>query len=122
MFLIFKCFLLYPNLNEVVSIGPNLSWALVICPNVYNICKSECETLSICPDGSNRTVARKFSIGGFCVCLGGLKIIKLTKTPLIHSVSRFNLGGLSPPKPPRGNGTGFQLYPSFNEAVAMTQI
>jgi len=36
----------------------------------------------------------------------------LTKTPLIDSVSCFNLGawsfvwgGLSPPKPPRGDGT-----------------
>jgi len=27
------------------------------------------------------------------VCPGGLDIIKLTKTPLIYSVSRFNLGG-----------------------------
>jgi len=54
-----------------------------------------------------RTVARKFSIGGLCVCAGGIEIIKLTKTPLIYSVSRFNLGalgalfgGLSPPKTP----------------------
>jgi len=68
---------------------------------------------------SHRTVARKFSIGGLCssakglcVCLGGLDIIKLTKTRLIYSVSRFNfgglelcLGGLSPPKPLRGDGT-----------------
>jgi len=48
-----------------------------------------------------RTVARKFligglcgSAGGLCACAGGLDIIKLTKTPLIYSVSRFNLGGL----------------------------
>jgi len=40
-------------------------------------------------------------------------MIKLTKTPLIYSASRFNLGGfgalfggLSSPKPPRGDGTG----------------
>ena len=32
-----------------------------------------------------RTVARKFSIGGFCVCAGGLDIIKFTKNPLIYS-------------------------------------
>jgi len=51
------------------------------------------------------------SAGGFFVC-AGLDFIKLTKTPLIYSVSRFNLGGLgalfggiSPPKPPRGDGT-----------------
>jgi len=45
---------------------------------------------------------------------GGLNIIKLSKIPLIYSVSRFNLGGLgalfrgelSPPQPPRGDGTG----------------
>jgi len=39
--------------------------------------------------------------------LGSIEIIKITKTPLIYSVSRFHLGGLelclgrlSPPKPP----------------------
>jgi len=48
-----------------------------------------------------RTVTRNFSIGGLCssagelfVCAEGLDIIKLTKTPLIYSVSRFNLGSL----------------------------
>jgi len=48
----------------------------------------------------SRTVARRFSIGGFAVLRGGfsfvrggLDIINLTKTPLIYSVSRFNLGG-----------------------------
>ena len=53
----------------------------------------------------------KFSIGGLCICAGGLDI-KLTKTPLIYSVSRFNLGvfgtlfrGLRTPKTPRGDGT-----------------
>jgi len=71
-----------------------------------------------------KTVARKFSIGGLCssaggllVCVGGIDIIKLTKTPLIYSVSPFSLGGLgalfgglSLPKPPRGNGTGRDPY------------
>jgi len=33
----FKCFLVYPNLNEVVSIGSNLIWTVVICPNIYYI-------------------------------------------------------------------------------------
>jgi len=44
---------------------------------------------------------------------GGLNIIKLSKIALIYSVSSFNLGGLGslfggigPPKPPRGDGTG----------------
>jgi len=65
-----------------------------------------------------RTVARKFTIGrlcdsarGLCVCAVGLDIIKLTKTPLIYSASRFKLGGLgalfggvSPPKTPGATG------------------
>ena len=49
----------------------------------------------------NSSVARKFSTGRLCssawglfVCAGGLDIINLTKTQLIYSVSRFNLGGL----------------------------
>jgi len=52
-----------------------------------------------------RTVARKSS-------LGGLDIEKLIKPPMIYSVSYFDLeglstflGGLSPPKLPRGDGT-----------------
>jgi len=52
-----------------------------------------------------------FNKGVLRLC-GGLDTIKLTKTPLIYSVSRFNLeglgalfGGISPPKPPRGDGT-----------------
>jgi len=56
--------------------------------------------------------------GGLCVCAGGLDIIKLTKIPLIYSVSRINLGGLgaligglSQPKPPRGDGTGSHACP-----------
>jgi len=40
-FLILKCFLVYRNLNKVVSVGPILIWAVVICSNIYNICKSE---------------------------------------------------------------------------------
>jgi len=50
--------------------------------------------------------------GGLCVCAGGLGIIKFTTIPPIYSASRFSLGdlelclgGLSPPKPPRGDGT-----------------
>jgi len=56
----------------------------------------------------NRTVARKFSIGGLCICAGGLDIIKLTKIPHIYSGSRFHLGGLGalfgPPKTPVATG------------------
>jgi len=52
-----------------------------------------------------RTIAKKFSIGG-------LDIIKLSKIPLIYSVSHFNLGGLgalfgggmNPPQPPVATG------------------
>jgi len=38
----------------------------------------------------SRTVASR----GVCVCAGELDIIKLTKIPLIYSVSCFNFGGL----------------------------
>jgi len=41
MFLIFKYFDVYQNVNEVVLISPNLIWAVAFYPNVYNICKSE---------------------------------------------------------------------------------
>ena len=58
-------------------------------------------------DRSTRIVARKFSTGG-------LGIIKLTKTPLIYSVSCFNFegfgalyGGSKPTKSPRSDGTVF---------------
>ena len=52
-------------------------------------------------------------MGGLCVCARGLDIEKLIKLTMIYSVSYFDLGGLvrclgrlSPPKPPRGDGTG----------------
>jgi len=58
-----------------------------------------------------RTVARKSSIGGFTFVQGCLAFEKLTKTPLIYSISYFNSGvlevcfaGLSPPKPPVATG------------------
>jgi len=41
MFLILQYFEVYPNFNEIVSVKPNLIWAVRINPNVYNICKSE---------------------------------------------------------------------------------
>jgi len=44
----------YPNLNEVVSVVPNFIWAVVICPNIYNIANLN-ETLPICSDGANCT-------------------------------------------------------------------
>jgi len=37
----YKMFLTHPNLNDVASIGPILIWAVVICSNIYNICKPE---------------------------------------------------------------------------------
>ena len=43
MFLILNCFLVYTNLNEVVSIGSNLIWTVVICPNIYNISRMQSE-------------------------------------------------------------------------------
>jgi len=67
-----------------------------------------------CCRGLGRTVARKFSIGELYVCGGWLDILKLTNTPLIYNVSCFSLGGLgasfgglSRPKIPSGDGTGF---------------
>jgi len=42
--------------------------------------------------GPDRTVARKSSIEGLYVWPGGLTFCKLTKTPLIYSVSYFILG------------------------------
>jgi len=79
-------------------------------------------------EGVHRSVARKLSIGGLYVWAGGLNVraweawhSNLTKNPLIFRVSYFNLwglelclGGLSPLKPPRGDGTGGTwgtLYP-----------
>jgi len=71
----------------------------------------------------SRTVARKFSIGGFVfVWAGGLDIIKLTKTPFIYSISRFNLGGLGAlfggSKPPRGDGTASETSQSFSTTTS----
>jgi len=31
--------------------------------------------------GKSRTVVRKFSVGGLCVCAGGLDILKIDKSP-----------------------------------------
>jgi len=45
-------------------------------------------------------------LGGFTFVPRGLDVENLTKTPMIHSVPYYDLGGLSPPKPPRGDGTG----------------
>jgi len=59
----------------------------------------------------NRGALRLY--GGLYVRAGGAWHSNLTKIPLIYSVSYFNvgglelcLGGLSPPKAPRGDGTG----------------
>jgi len=40
-FLILKCSLVSPNLNEVVSVGSSLIWTVVICPNIYNISRMQ---------------------------------------------------------------------------------
>jgi len=60
-----------------------------------------------------------------------LDIIKLTKTPLIYSVSRFNLGELGdlfgeakPTKAPRGDGTvsrSTDIFTKFNEVNLQLQ-
>jgi len=41
IFLILQYLQVYPNLNELVSIHPNLIWAVAIQSNVYSIRKSE---------------------------------------------------------------------------------
>jgi len=41
MFLILQYFKVYPYLNEIVFINPNLIWDVAIYPNFYDICKSE---------------------------------------------------------------------------------
>jgi len=61
--------------------------------------------IQVCALRRLRTVARKFSIGGLCVFAGELDIVKLTKTPLIYSVSIWGglelcLGGDKPTKAP----------------------
>ena len=38
--------------------------------------------------------ALQFCGGRFALVRGGLEVIKLSKIPLLYSVSRFNLGGL----------------------------
>jgi len=66
--------------------------------------QSKQQTLSFincrCRRGLGRTVDKKFSIGRLCVFAGGFAFVrnglafqKLAKTPLIYSVSCFNLGG-----------------------------
>ena len=64
-----------------------------------------------------RTVDRKFSIWGLCVCAGGLDIVKIDKNSTDYSVSCFNSGGLgalfggiSPQKPPVATGLIIFLY------------
>ena len=60
-----------------------------------------CCTILISQLSLNQNRRRKSSIGELCKCAGGLYVrarraghTNLTKIPLIHSVSYFNLGGL----------------------------
>jgi len=55
-----------------------------------------------------KTVARKFSIGGYCVCAGVLDILKIDKNLNGVSVSFVSLEGQAP----RGDGTGSR-YPDI---------
>jgi len=63
-----------------------------------NICSSAHVISQPCRQNRPQKVfnrgAKQFCGGAFRLC-GRLEIIKLTKTPLIYSVSRFNLGGWS---------------------------
>jgi len=75
--------------------------------------KKKCESMYKNQNRRQKVFNRGFAVlrVGLFFCLGGLDIIKLTKTPLIYSVSRFNLGswalfrGAKPTKAPRGDGT-----------------
>ena len=71
--------------------------------------------------------ALQFCWGAFCLCRR-LNIIKLNNTPLIYSVSHFNFGGLgalfgglSPPKPNRGDGTAQQSITAKISGCALKQ-
>jgi len=62
------------------------------------------------------------------VCAGGLDIPKFSKTPLIYSVSYFNLeglgalfGGAKPTKVPGGDGTGL-CKDSFRWTVLLIRV
>jgi len=63
-----------------------------------------------------RSIAGKLSTG-LCVCAGGLDIKTIDETPLIHSVSYFNLGAWNltgrakPTKDPRGDWTAWSALP-----------
>ena len=76
---------------------------------------NDCSTSA--PRSSQNRCQKDFNRGALQFC-GGIDIIKLTNTPLIYSVSRFNsgglgvlFGGLSPPKPPPV-ATGLVVRPS----------
>jgi len=63
---------------------------------------------------------------GLYVCSGGLDIVKIDKTPQIHSISYFNMGGLefcgglSPPKTPMV--TGMLELQSVDKAAYITSL
>jgi len=78
---------------------------------------------SMLPQGYLRRVLGRTVPGGLYVRAGGAWHWNSTKIPLICSVSYFNLGGLelcfggiSQPKPPRGDGTGSRCDTSWQRA------
>ena len=69
------------------------------------------------------------SAAGLCVCAGVLDIIKLTKIPLIYSVSlsiwgvlEICLGGLSPPKPPWRRDCIYVARTSNNKMISSGEL
>jgi len=56
-------------------------------------CSNAVKNLLFVPS-ARRIVARKSSVRGLYVCVGGLDNLKFNKTPLIYSASYFNLGRL----------------------------
>jgi len=113
------CFLLSELFNMCIVHGyvPNSCLNTTIVP----ICKNK--------NGNMQNRRQKVFNRGVLQFCGGLDIIKLTKTPLIYSVSRFNLGGLGalfggakPTKAPCGDGTGNMSDSSNYRPVAVTTV
>ena len=95
IFLFFKVFILFNSFTSLLTYRcfgvPGKEGKIIRCVSLLYTW-GQCES---------RTVVRKSSIGGLCVCAGGFYVCargawhtNLIKIPLIYSISCFNLGGL----------------------------
>jgi len=95
-------------------------------------CDSLAQSFNPCCSGT-RTVAKVINRGASRLCCAGGLYVRargawhsnLANIPLTFSVSCFNLGGLSPPKPPRDDGTEWnlpQMFALLMEPYAMIQV